>query len=67
MSKPDWKDAPEWATHHGMETETHFAAWYRVDALGVRGFCDAASTNKYQQSASYLDDFPAVETLERRP
>lgn len=62
-----WEIAPAWATHYGPESKTHVAGWYRIDELGVRGFCADAGPNKTQLSASYLDDWPAIETMEQRP
>lgn len=29
MDKPDWKDAPEDATHYGQETADFHESWYR--------------------------------------
>lgn len=66
MSGIDWSKAPYWATHFGPDTETHVAAWYRVDELGVRGFCADADPHKFQIECSYLDDFPKIAALQAR-
>jgi hypothetical protein len=61
MSKPDWKDAPEWANFLAQD-EDHAWCWFENEPNRMRG---SWSPNDGRYKDTYAKDWQ--ETLERRP
>jgi hypothetical protein len=66
MSKPDWKDAPEWANYLAMDSDGLWA-WHEKKPF-VAGFATVWLSRDYGQVAiAYKPHNTWHETLEERP
>jgi hypothetical protein len=72
MSKPEWKDAPEWAQWLAQDEPgsymDHYWVWFecKPDKMS-NGWIDNSNTGKWLQTIHVATDDKWRETLEARP
>ena len=64
MSEIDWSEAPEGATHFGVENEFYFSAWYKVEGEQILAYTEDGSM---WREATDSCVFPKVSSLSARP
>ena len=62
MSKPDWKDAPEWAEYLAMDSD---GEWFWYEKYPSHGDAAWHAGNGKCQMAGYRQEW--TDTLEQRP
>lgn len=67
MSKPDWKDAPQWANFLAQDESGHWFWYEKEPRVGARGNWVWGSNNKFCSAFARNDGDGWTETLESRP
>lgn len=64
MSKPDWKDAPDWAEWLAMDEDGECFWYEKQPTLGEFSWYDGG---EFEETSSFCVDVSWQKTLERRP